>query len=150
MATTFTNLLYHIVFSTKLRHPLITPALRTDLYAYLGGIIRGHGGTLVKVGGMPDHIHLVIQSQADIAVSDMLRQIKGSSSKWINNRRDSTTRFGWQTGYGAFSVSASQLESVVEYVEKQEEHHRKMTFQEELIKLLERHGIEYDERYLWD
>lgn len=148
MATTFANLLYHIVFSTKNRVPLIHDEIRGSLYGYMGGILRGEGGILLEVGGMPDHVHLLAKMKTDIAVSVMLKKIKGKSSKWLNERPDSRERFEWQEGYGIFSVSASLADRVRRYIRQQEEHHRRVTFQEELITLLERNGIPYDERYL--
>jgi putative transposase len=150
MSSTHTNLLYHVVFSTKERRPLITPPLRDELYAYLGGIIRGERGVLLEVGGMPDHIHLAARFHQDAAVATMVRLIKANSSKWINQRRTGAGRFRWQRGYGAFSVSESQLARVRRYIGDQASHHRKTTFQEEYIALLKRHRIDYDERYVWD
>jgi putative transposase len=150
MAGTYTKLIYHLVFSTKHREPLISPRLQPDLYDYIGGIVRGQEGTLLEVGGMPDHLHLVIRIKPDISVSDMARLVKANSSKWVNEQLDQRGRFAWQSGYGAFSVSLSQLPAVREYVLTQEEHHRKKTFQEEFIEFLNRHEIEYDERHLWD
>lgn len=148
MATTFANLLYHIVFSTKNRIPSIRTEIREPLYEYMGGIIRGEGGTLLEIGGMPDHVHLLAKLKADIAVSMMLQKIKGSSSKWLNSRSDLPERFEWQSGYGIFSVSASAVERMRSYIRSQEEHHRRVSFKDELISLLRRHGISYDERYL--
>jgi REP element-mobilizing transposase RayT len=150
MAGTFTNLLHHIVFSTKHRRPLIQPALRDQLYKYIGGIIRGQKGILLEIGGTPDHIHLVAKFKADHSVAEMLRLIKCNSSKWANERPEKTGEFNWQTGYAAFTLSESQLPTVRNYVRNQEEHHRRRTFQEEFLELLKRHGIEYDERYVWD
>ena len=150
MPSSYTNLLYHLVFSTKERRPLITPELSADLYPYLGGIVRQEGGMLLEVGGMPDHVHLVARFRADLAVADMMRVIKANSSKWVNERAGRTEQFAWQTGYGAFTISGSQLEVVRRYVQRQEEHHRKHTFQEEFVAFLKKHGIAYDERYLWD
>ena len=150
MSSTFTNLLYHLVFSTKQRRELIKPPLREELYRYLGGIIRGEGGILLEIGGIADHVHLVAKFKADIAVADMLRKTKANSSKWANQRAALTGRFRWQAGYGAFSVSQSQLASLRKYVQTQEEHHKRVSFQEEFVRLLKKHGIEYDERYLWD
>ena len=150
MAGTFTNLLYHIVFSTKLRQPLIVTTLQEELYKYMGGIIRGEGGTLLEIGGMPDHVHLLTRFKADKSVSHMLQLIKANSSKWANERPEQNSRFAWQTGYAAFSVSESQVGVVRDYVRRQEEHHRRSSFQKELLVLLEKHEIEYDERYLWD
>jgi REP element-mobilizing transposase RayT len=150
MASTLTNLLYHIVFSTKDRRPLVIPDLRDDLYSYVGGIIRGEGGTLLEVGGMPDHIHLITRFKSEPSVAAMIKTFKAKSSKWINEKPGRVNRFSWQRGYAAFTVSPSQLPKAITYVRNQETHHRRRTFKEELIELLEKHGIEYDERYLWD
>ena len=150
MAGTFTNLLYHIVFSTKHRQPLITSSLQDELYKYMGGIIRGEGGTLLEIGGVPDHVHLVTRFKADTSVSRMLQLLKANLSKWANERSDQSSRFSWQTGYAAFSVSESQVVAVREYVRRQEEHHRRRTFQEEFIALLRKHEIEWDERFIWE
>ena len=150
MAGTYTNLLYHLVFSTKGRIPLIGKELQPDLYAYIGGIVRGEGGVLLEIGGMPDHVHLLVKFKPIVAISDMLQLIKGNSSKWVNAERHSMRKFGWQDGYAAYSVSESQVDAVREYVQRQEEHHRGQPYQDEFRALLERHGIEYDERYLWD
>jgi putative transposase len=150
MPDTFSKLIYHVVFGTKHREPLITPALRQELHPYVAGIVRSQNGVLFEIGGMPDHIHVVLQIRPDMAVADMVRLIKANSSKWANERPDSRGRFSWQRGYGAFSVSVSQLDSVREYVRNQEGHHRQRTFQEEFVGFLKRHGIEFDERYLWD
>jgi len=150
MPSTYTNLLYHIVFSTKQRIPLITKELQEDLYRYVGGIIRGEGGVSIKIGGTADHIHILTKFKPAVSVSDMLAKIKANSSKWMNDEKMKLRKFGWQEGYAAFSVSESQMPAVVEYVRNQESHHRKQTFQEEFLALLDRHGIEYDPRYLWD
>jgi REP element-mobilizing transposase RayT len=149
MASTFSNLLYHVVFSTKNRSPLIHPESRESLYAYMGGILRGEGGILLEIGGMPDHVHLLAKIKPDIAVAMMVKTVKGKSSKWVNEeKRPEQQRFEWQEGYGAFSVSASHVDRVRRYIRNQEEHHRRVSFRDELITLLERHGISYDERYL--
>jgi REP element-mobilizing transposase RayT len=150
MASTLTNLLYHIVFSTKHRHPIITKAIRDDLYAYIGGIVRGEGGVLLEIGGMPDHVHLVVRFRAEPSVATMLRKIKSKSSQWLNAKPNRPGRFQWQVGYGAFTVSASQLAKVRNYVRNQEQHNRRATFQDEFRQLLMRNGIEYNERYIWD
>ena len=147
MASTFTNLLYHLVFSTKERAPLITEGLRDRLYAYTGGIVRDEGGALLAVGGMPDHVHLLARFKADSSVAEMVRRIKANSSRWIHQELGSRS-FAWQSGYGAFSVSESQKASVRRYIETQQEHHTRLSFQAELITLLKRHQIAYDERYL--
>jgi REP element-mobilizing transposase RayT len=150
MSSTHTNLLYHIVFSTKKREPIITAPIRAELFKYMGGIIRGEGGKLLQIGGMPDHVHLVVRFKAEPSVATMVKIVKSKSSKWLNERPKRPGRFEWQRGYAAFTVSVSQLESVRVYVRNQEQHHRRKTFQDELRLLLEKHGVEYDERYLWD
>lgn len=148
MATTFANLLYHLVFSTKGRVPLIRDDLREPLCGYIGGIIRGEGGILLEIGGMADHLHLLTKFKTDIAVSTMVQKIKAKSSRWINELPDRSERFEWQAGYGIFSVSESLVEKVRAYIRTQEDHHRRVTFKDELIALLPRHRIPYDERYL--
>lgn len=148
--STFANLLYHIVFSTKGRAPLISEEVKEPLYEYMGGIIRGEGGILLEIGGMPDHVHLLAKFKTDIAVATMVKKIKGKSSKWRNDVRDQAERFQWQEGYGAFSVSESLVKKVRNYIRTQEEHHRRVSFKEELIALLRKHRIPYDERYLLD
>jgi putative transposase len=148
MASTFTNLLFHIVFSTKDRTPSIHEGLRERLYEYMGGIIRGERGTLLEIGGVPDHVHLLAKLKSDISIAEMVRLVKSNSSKWVNESIGLTGRFEWQTGYGAFSVSESQAKKVGKYIQDQESHHTKVSFRDELITLLKKHGIEYDERYL--
>jgi REP-associated tyrosine transposase len=148
MAHTFSNLLYHIVFSTKDRVALIRGDLEERLYAYTGGIIRGEGGALLEIGGTADHVHLLAKFKTDVAVSDMLKKIKGKSSKWVNDLADSADPFYWQEGYGIFSVSESAVERVRRYIRGQKEHHRRVSFKDELITLLRRHRIPFDERYL--
>lgn len=150
MAGTFTNLLYHFVYSTKNRTGLILPEIQGDLHAYLGGIIRGEGGTALEIGGVADHVHLLVKLPATIAVSDVLRVIKANSSKWMNENSGRIRKFAWQDGYAAFTVSESQSPSVKRYIRNQEAHHRKVDFKQELLALLVKNRIEYDERYLWD
>jgi putative transposase len=149
MANTHSKLFYHIIFSTKYREPLISAALSTDLYAYIGEIIRARKSMLVEIGGMPDHVHLVIRCRPDLSVAVLVRLVKANSSKWVNERPDSIGRFSWQEGYGAFSVSFSQLAGVCEYVRSQVEHHRTRTFQEEYREFLRRHEIAFEEAHLW-
>ena len=123
MAGTYTNLLYHLVFSTKERIPLITKELQPDLYAYIGGIVRGEGGVLLEVGGISDHVHLLAKFKPTVAISDLLKKIKGGSSKWVNEEKFKLRKFGWQDGYAAFSVSESQVDAVRRYIREQEQHH---------------------------
>ena len=149
MPNTYTNLLYHIVFSTKERAPLITDDLKDELYKYIGGIIREEGGVLLEIGGIEDHVHILAKLKPAQAVSEILRLIKANSSKWVNENK-SQSRFAWQEGYSAFSVSESQVVTVRRYIRNQVQHHRGQTYQDELVALLERHGVEYDSRFLWD
>ena len=145
MRDTYSKLNYHLVFSTKNRIPLIKDTFRDALYAYMGGILRGNGGVLLIAGGMPDHVHLLTGWGTSISVAKMVQLIKGNSSKWMNERPDAPVGgFNWQPGYGAFTVSASKVPEVRNYIRNQEEHHRKMTFEEELMELLRRHGVEYN------
>jgi REP element-mobilizing transposase RayT len=148
MATTFANLLYHIVFTNKGRLPLIRDDLRDPLYEYIGGILRGERGILLEIGGVPDHVHLLVKLKTDIAVSLMVQKIKAKSSKWINERQSHVQRFEWQAGYGIFSVSESLVGKVQTYIQGQEEHHKKVPFRDELIALLQRNRLQFDERYL--
>ena len=150
MAHTFTNLLTHIVFSTKGREPWLSVTIKPRLLAYLGGIFREMDGKALLVNGPADHVHIVASLPATAALSDIMRTVKANSSGWVHETFPAAAGFAWQTGYGAFSVSQSQVEAVLAYVAKQEEHHRHMTFQEEYVSLLKKHNIPYDERYLWE
>lgn len=148
--STFTNLTYHIVFSTKYRLPCIRVELQKRLYDYIGGIIRALGGHLLEIGGVEDHVHLLTTLPPTKAVSDSIREIKTNSSKWVNEIPSSQDRFEWQRGYGAFSVSYSQIEFVRHYIQNQHEHHRTKTFEEEYVKFLEVHNISFEHKFLFD
>ncbi len=150
MPGTYSKLIYHVIFSTKHREPLIAPRCREELYPSIAGIVRAQDGTLFEIGGMPDHIHIVIQIKPDVSVAAIVRLVKANSSKWANESPDGGGRFAWQRGYWAFTVSLSQMDAVREYVRSQEKHHRHKTFQEEFVEFLKRHGIGFDERYLSD
>jgi REP element-mobilizing transposase RayT len=150
MTSTLSNILIHAVFSTKNRAPLLDGACRAQLFAYIGGIVRSEGGIPLAVGGVADHAHVMLRVPPKIALSELMQKIKGSSSKWLNDQSGSEARFAWQKGYAAFSVSQSMCERVLEYIANQEAHHQRATFQEELIALLEKHGVAYDERYLFE
>tara|TARA_R110002072_G_scaffold303099_1_gene493395 strand:- start:94546 stop:94998 length:453 start_codon:yes stop_codon:yes gene_type:complete len=149
MANTYTSLRYHIVFSTKERRPLIAADIEQRVWEYLGGIARQNGMQPLQVGGIEDHIHIVVSIPPTMAVSKAVQQIKGGSSKWIHETFLDLNDFAWQDGYGAFSVSRSQLSTVINYAATQREHHRERNFQDEYRSILERHEIEYDERYVW-
>ncbi|HEX4963890.1 MAG TPA: IS200/IS605 family transposase [Thermoanaerobaculia bacterium] len=147
MATTLTNLLYHIVFSTKERVPLISEGLQESLYEYIGGILRGQRSILLEIGGMQDHVHLLAKLKADLAVAVAVRLIKTNSSVWINENRKIQGRFEWQAGYFAVSVSESRVAEVRRYIQTQREHHARISFRDELLKLLQKHRIAFDEKY---
>ena len=149
MAHTFTNLLSHVIFSTKGREPLITPDLRGEMPAYLGGIVRNLKGKLIEAHARPDHVHCLLSLPAAVAVAEVIRVMKSNSSKWVRETRRHAP-FAWQIGYGAFSVSYSSVPKVLQYIRNQDEHHRKTTFQGEFIAFLKRHGITYDEQYIWE
>ena len=148
--STFTNLLFHVVYSTKYRKPMIEKTWQDELYGYVGGVIRENKGTLLCMGGVEDHVHLLTKFSPTIAISDMLRLIKANSSKMVNDKIKPRIPFEWQSGYGAFSVSESQCEKVRAYILNQEVHHRKRTFEEEFIAMLERHKFTYDLRYVFE
>jgi REP element-mobilizing transposase RayT len=149
MPQSYTSLLYHIVFSTKDRFPFLAPEWRGRLYAYLGGILRERGGDLLEINGTNDHVHLLLRLHQEHTLAQVVRDVKAASSGWIHREFPRLSHFAWQRGYGAFTVSASQLARVRRYIQAQEEHHRRRTFQEEFIALLKAHGIEYDEQHLW-
>ena len=140
----------HCVFSTKDRRPLITAQLRERLWPFLGGIARENKMKALSIGGVADHVHILLSLPATIPVAKAMQLIKGGSSKWVHETFPDQRLFGWQTKYGAFSVSVSKLDGIIMYIENQEEHHRKMSFQEEFIALMKKHNLEYDERYVWE
>jgi REP element-mobilizing transposase RayT len=150
MANTFTCLRYHVVFSTKHRERWIRPELQERVWAYLGGITKQGGMKALLVGGVEDHLHMLLGLPPTLALSGAIKQINGGSSGWIRENLPGCRGFGWQDGYAAFTVSRSQAPGVEEYIRGQREHHRVRTFQDEYRALLDRHGIEYEERYLWD
>lgn len=142
----YTNFLYHIVFGTKGRLPLITNELKPRLHEYLGGTVRGLGGIAFEINGMNEHVHLLVKIPPIIKFSDFMRDLKANSSKWVNQTTNG--KFGWQRRYGAFTVSESQFEIVRNYIRKQEEHHKKFDFKNEFESLLQANRVEIDE-YLW-
>ena len=150
MSQTLTSLLVQLVFSTKNREPIITSAVEPHLFAYIGGILKNNQSRLLDAGGTDDHVHLLISQSKNIALSNLLKDVKGDSSSWIKSQGREFRNFHWQDGYGAFSFGRRDLPVLQRYVANQKEHHGKWTFKEELIYMLEDHGIEYDERYLWN
>jgi len=148
MGQSYTNLLYHLIFSTKDRRPLIGDEYQPLLYAYIGGTIRRMGGVSLELNGIEDHIHLLVKLRPDKALSDILRDLKAGASGWMHEIFPSMEDFCWQRGYGAFRVSQSNVEDVQRYIRNQKEHHRKISFRDEFISFLRANGIEFDERYL--
>ena len=129
---------------------MITEELRERLWPYLGGIARENEMKALAIGGVADHVHLLLSLPTTMPIAKAMQLIKGGSSKWVHDTFPDQRLFAWQTKYGAFSVSVSQLDRIIKYIENQQRHHRRMSFQEELMALLKRHKIEYDERYLWE
>lgn len=150
MAHTYINLVVHVIYSTKDRHPHIDPDLRSRLSAYLGGVIRDIGGVPLIVNGTADHTHQLMSIAATRSIAEIVRLVKANSSKWVHETFPAKRGFAWQSGYGAFSVSQSNVDAVRQYIADQEEHHRTVTFQEEYLAFLRRHGIAFDERYVWE
>ena len=149
MAGTFTFLGIHFVFSTKNRTPFIDDAMKEKLYAYIGGIVREIGGTLIEINAMPEHIHFYAYMPKTISVAKFMEIVKTNSSKWVHGTFPNKNDFGWQEGYGAFSISKSSENAVIQYIRNQQEHHRNKSFQEEFIDFLNKYGIKYDENYIW-
>jgi len=149
MPRSYTNLIYHIVFSTKDRRKLITREREERLYEYIGGIVRGLGGICLAIGGIEDHVHVLAKLRPDKALSDVLRDLKANSSGWMHDVFPDAADFYWQNGYGAFSVSESQISKVAAYIARQKVHHRKQSFEREFVELLQRNSIEFELKYLW-
>ena len=149
MSHTYHQLLYHIVWSTKQRLPLIIPEYKDRLYVYMGGIFRSLGCHPIQIGGMPDHIHAFVAIPPTSTISEIVRNIKVSTNKWLSHTFPNAKSFSWQDGYGAFSVSLSNKDSVIKYIQNQEVHHKQRDFKDEFIELLNRHGVEFDKKYLW-
>ncbi len=147
---TYTKLAYHVVFSTKYRRRIITDEIRERLYEYIGGVVRRQNGRLVEIGGVEDHVHLLVRFPPTITFSDAIREIKANTSKWVNELPDLKVRFEWQKGYAAFTVSHSRLESVRSYIQNQRQHHERLSFEDEYMLILERHGIEFDRDQLFE
>ena len=145
----YSKLTYHIIFGTKYRKPLIDDALREPIYEYSGGIIRSFGGHLIEIGGIENHVHLLVNVPAKIALSDFVRKLKSNSSKWVRENSKLDCDFQWQIGYGAFTVSFSQTEVVRKYIQNQIEHHRELSFEEEFERLLRKHEIDFARQYLF-
>jgi putative transposase len=150
MANTYTQIHIQFVFAVKYRDGLILPSFQKELYQYISGIIKHHNHKLVAINGMPDHVHIFIGMRPTQSISDLMQDIKGSSSKWINEKQFLKVKFEWQEGYGAFSYSKSHVDAVIKYIEKQEEQHSSKPFREEYLDFLKLFEVDFDERYIFN
>ncbi|MBP7416181.1 MAG: IS200/IS605 family transposase [Pyrinomonadaceae bacterium] len=148
MSRTHTNLLSHVVFSTQGHLPQITSEIMNELFAYMGGLVKELKGIPIIINGMADHVHLLILLPPNVSVSDAMRFVKANSSRWVKEKFGK--KFAWQKGFGAFTVSRSNVDAVVKYIKDQEQHHKGFDFKTEFISLLDKNDVEYDERDLWD
>ncbi len=149
MAHTLASLLLHLVFSTKNRAPALSPAIVSRLFPYMGGIVKERNGVPLIINGPADHVHLLVSVPTNESVAELLRVVKANSSRWVHEQFPAQRGFAWQWGYAAFTVSGSRAAAVKDYIAGQQEHHRRVSFQDELLSFLRRHGISYDERNLW-
>ena len=151
MAQSLARLWTHLIFSTKNRFPFLTDkVLRAEMHAYLAEMLRTHGCETLIVGGVEDHAHSLFALSRTLPIASVVKEVKRTSSGWIKERSRTLSKFHWQGGYAAFSVSQSNLQEVIRYIENQEEHHKRVTFQDEYRAFLKAYGVEYDERYVWD
>ena len=150
MPQSLSNILIHLIWSTKDRHPWLEPGIREKTHAFLAGAVRQCDCEAYRVGGVADHVHLAVRLSRTLSVADLVKEVKTASSKWLKAQDPAFTDFYWQLGYGAFSVGMSQKETLLHYIDTQEEHHRTRTFQDEYRDFLKKYGIDYDERYVWD
>ena len=150
MAQSLSKVYVHITFSTKNRYPFIDKTIEQELWAYLGSVCKVLECNPIRVGGYNDHVHICCLLSKKIPQTKLLEEVKKKSSLWIKSKGERYQQFYWQDGYGIFSVNPSELDKVVEYIDNQHEHHRKRSFQEELLAFLKKYKVKYDERYLWD
>ena len=150
MANTYSSLFLHVVFSTKNRTPWIVPEIQTRVWSYIGGVARTHNLTAIQIGGVEDHVHALVLARPVHSPSEIAKWLKAESSKWIHAEFDQMRTFAWQDGYGAFSVSRSNVPAVVDYIERQRDHHCKESFEREYERLMKLHGVDYDPVYLLD
>ena len=150
MANTYTQIFYHVVFAVKGRENLISPSWKDDLYKYISGIILNQNQKLYIINGMPDHLHILVSCKPNITLSNLVKEIKEHSSKYINQNHFVTGKFSWQEGFGAFSVSYRNIEQVVNYIKNQEEHHKVKSFNEEYLDFLKEQNIDFEEKYIFE
>ena len=149
MANTYSQLYIQVVFAVKRRQNLIPDDHKEELYKYITGIVKNNGQKLLAINGMPDHIHILLVIKPSISISDLVRDIKANSSRFINEKRWSNLQFSWQEGFGAFSYGKSQLDNVVKYIQNQERHHKTTTFREEYVEFLKKFDVNFDEKYIF-
>ena len=149
MANTYTQIYIHIVFAVEGRQNLIPPEHNDELQKYITGIVSGQNQKLIAINNMPDHLHLLVGLRPDSSLSDLVRDVKAGSSKFVNEKHWVAGRFSWQEGFGAFSYSRSQLGTVIHYIENQQQHHARKSFRDEYVELLERFGVDYDRKYIF-
>ena len=150
MSQSFVQFYTHIVFHTKNNKPLIKAEIEVELYSYLGGILKNHKSNPIQIGGTSDHVHILCTLPKTMAPADLVEEVKKSSSKWIKTKDQRYLNFYWQDGYGIFSVNPTEIDKVVDYINKQYEHHRRKSFQDEFRAFLKKYNVEFDERYVWD
>ncbi|MBK1835475.1 IS200/IS605 family transposase [Roseibacillus ishigakijimensis] len=151
MPQSLSNILVHLIFSTKDRYPWFeAPELRSRAHAYLAGVVRRCDCEAYRVGGVADHVHLAIRLSRTLTIAGLVKNLKTGSNQWLKEHSPAFQQFAWQQGYGAFSIGMSQKEALLRYIDGQEEHHRNLTFQEEYRSFLRKYGVDFDERYLWD
>lgn len=150
MPNTYTQITIHLIFAVKNRENLLKKSIRPELFKYMSGIVKNKNHKLLAINGVPDHVHLLIGQSPTMALSDLVRDIKNNSSKFINQKKLVVGKFRWQTGYGAFSYSRSQRPNVIKYIENQEEHHKVKTFREEYLEILQKFDVEYDSEYIFE
>lgn len=150
MATSLSSILIHLVFSTKHRALLIKPEIEPELFAYIGSVFRTHNSPMLAIGGTENHLHILFSLSRTITLAKIVEEVKRSSSTWLKTKGEGYCNFYWQTGYGAFSIGQSNVETVKNYIARQKEHHRQKNFEDELRVLLQKYQIEFDEKYLWD
>jgi len=150
MPQSLSSILIHLVFSTKHREPLIMPRVESELHAYLAAIFREYDSPAILINGTSNHVHILFSLSRRVAVADLVEEVKKRSSKWIKTKGNELKNFQWQSGYGVFSIGQSNVATLKNYIAGQKEHHRHKSFEEEYRKFLEKYGVSYDEKYLWD
>jgi putative transposase len=150
MSQSLSNILIHIIFSTKKRQKSLDDNIRPELYAYITGIFKAKNCPCYQIGGVSDHLHISCSLPKVITISDLIKEIKTSTSVWLKTKNNNLSNFYWQTGYGVFSLSPTHLEKLCNYIANQETHHKCVDFKDEFLDLLKKYNIDYDERYLWD